>query len=58
MNKTQTENVVCVYGEDGQLKAIVKGDQTNNSTRKIIYTVEEASVEDITDLINPDKTLI
>ena len=56
--KTQTENVVCIYDEAGTLKGIIKADHYNNKTTKVIYNVEEAAIEDIELLINPDKTLI
>ncbi len=51
-NKTQAESVICVY-RDGVLIAIVKRDE--KTRKKIIYTIEEAEIDDIVDLISPSK---
>lgn len=53
---TITENVVCVYDENGALVALLKRDE--KSGKKIVYVAAEASIEEITHLINPEKTLI
>jgi hypothetical protein len=53
--KTTTENVVCVY-DDEKLVAILKRD--DESGHKVIYMTTLADVEQITELINPDHTLI
>lgn len=46
---TQTENVLCVYGEQGELQAIVKREE--KSGHKLVYAVKESSVEHIASLI-------
>ncbi len=53
--KTQTENVLCVY-EGKKLVAIIKRDE--DTGHKLTYITGEADVEEIENLINPDKTLL
>ncbi len=53
---TRTENVVCMYDEKGALTAILKRDETTG--HKLIHLTNEADVEDITSIIDPDHTLI
>lgn len=52
---TITENVVCIY-KGKELIAILKRDEMTG--HKIIHMTSEASIEEITELINPDHTLI
>jgi hypothetical protein len=54
--KTQTENVVCIYDQKGELTGILRRDAV--SGKKVIYLTTEADTEDIERIINPDKTLI
>lgn len=53
---TQTENVVCVYDDKGELAAILKRD--TNTGHKLVHMVKEASIDQIARLINPDHTLV
>lgn len=50
--KTQIENIVCVY-RGGEIIAIIKRDE--KTRKKIVYKVEEAEIDDIVQLINPNE---
>lgn len=53
---TQTENITCVYNDKCILVAIIKRDEITG--KKVIYIANEASIEEIEELISPDKTVI
>lgn len=54
--KTQTENVVCIYNEHDALVALIKRDEITG--KKLVHMAQEASVEDIAVLINPNHMQI
>lgn len=53
---TRTENVVCIYDDKGKLNSILKRDEATG--HKLIHLTNEADVEDITILIDPEHTMI